>query len=311
MEGRGIQIPHPSIRFSEDMKMTIPPVPEQPGQPEQRAAAEVPAAPAQPAPAAPQQPQAPQYSAPQQPAPPAYPVPQQHAVPPVPGQATPQQPQPPHYGVPQQPATPAAAQQPQAPQYAAAQPPQYGQQQYGQPQYGQQPYAANPAFGAMPGPGGYFDGAVSEDDLTRPLYGATFGQAIKRFFKNYAKFSGRASRTEYWWAYLFISLIQIVPIFFMIIGGVMLGSYTSYSIGMLFLILGIALLIVISLGLLVPIYALTWRRLQDANFAGPLALLHLASIIPYIGWLGSIAVLVLTVMPSKYEGRRFDPQRFV
>jgi hypothetical protein len=38
--------------------------------------------------------------------------------------------------------------------------------------------------------------------LSQPLYGASIVQAITRFFKKYATFSGRASRSEFWWAYL-------------------------------------------------------------------------------------------------------------
>ncbi|SKV78147.1 Predicted membrane protein [Mycobacteroides abscessus subsp. massiliense] len=45
-------------------------------------------------------------------------------------------------------------------------------------------------------------GATDPRDLTLPLYGATFGQAITRFFRSYARFSGRASRSEYWWVML-------------------------------------------------------------------------------------------------------------
>ena len=38
--------------------------------------------------------------------------------------------------------------------------------------------------------------------LDAPLRGATFGQAFTRFFKKYAIFHGRASRSEFWWWFL-------------------------------------------------------------------------------------------------------------
>lgn len=44
-------------------------------------------------------------------------------------------------------------------------------------------------------------------DGDAPLYDATFGQAVSRFFRRYATFTGRASRSEYWWAYLFQSIV--------------------------------------------------------------------------------------------------------
>ena len=42
--------------------------------------------------------------------------------------------------------------------------------------------------------------------LSRPLYGANFGQAVGRFFRKYATFTGRASRSEFWWVRLFLVL---------------------------------------------------------------------------------------------------------
>lgn len=35
----------------------------------------------------------------------------------------------------------------------------------------------------------------------------SFGEAIKSFWSKYATFSGRARRSEYWYAWLFVSLI--------------------------------------------------------------------------------------------------------
>lgn len=260
-----------------------------------------------------------------------------------------QSPTPPQYlppQAPQAPHAPQASQAPQAPQYGAPQPPQYDAPQYGAPQptphvhpqqapygqpqqhrygqqpytaqqsYGQQPYAAAPNYGT-PGPGGYFDGAADPNDLSRPLYGATFGQAVRRFFKSYAKFDGRASRSEFWWVALFTFIVQFVPAFMLMIGvfgaAFSATSYDYYSessapsvFAIVMMLLGGLLWLGISLAMIVPTLALGWRRLHDGNFAGPLYLITLAGIIPYIGWLGSVAVLVLAAMPSKVEGRRFD-----
>ncbi len=291
-----------------------------------------------------QPPQAPQYAAPQQngvppqapqypqqpgqgagygaPQPPAYGAQQPY------GQPTYGAPQQPAYGAPQQPGSGAPQQPygaPQQPTYGAQ--PQYGaQQQYAAPhqqQPYQTPYAAPqfpPAIGVAPGPGGLYDGASNPDDMSRPLYGASFGQAVKRFFRGYAKFSGRASRSEYWWIALFSFLVQLVPMVLLVIGiiGVIAStafSYdyysSSYNAGpaagsIALIIIGGILAFLISLAMLIPSLAVGWRRMHDANFAGPLYLLTFASIIPYVGWLGSIAVLVLALMPSKAEGRRFD-----
>lgn len=64
-------------------------------------------------------------------------------------------------------------------------------------------------------PGNYFNpreyGNGDKAPLNQPLYGASFMQATKRFFKKYARFSGYASRSEYWFASLFLFLISLIP----------------------------------------------------------------------------------------------------
>lgn len=42
-----------------------------------------------------------------------------------------------------------------------------------------------------------------------PNYKITFKEAIARFWKGYFKFSGRATRCEFWWAMLFYFLVSI------------------------------------------------------------------------------------------------------
>lgn len=174
------------------------------------------------------------------------------------------------------------------------------------------PSYATPGLGGTPGPGEPFDGATSPDQLQRPLYGASFGQATKRFFKNYANFKGRASRSEYWWAQLFIFLIELVPLALYIIGLVMMGANfvavegsdvaaveSGLGTGIALLTIGLILLIVIGLAVLIPSLAITWRRLHDSNLAGPFYFLALTSV-------GAIIVFVMTLLPSKPMGRRFD-----
>ena len=191
------------------------------------------------------------------------------------------------------------------------------------PEFEQQPQG----YETGPGPGGYFDGAASVNDLTRPLYGATFGQAVTRFFKNYVNFKGRASRSEYWWVALFSFLVQLIPGILMTIGSIknaadLTLAYSNMTAddivfddfgtpmldpamaglgsGMPLLVIGGILSGLIGLAMLLPLLGLAWRRLHDGNFAGPLYLLNL---VPYAG---GLAVFVLMLMPSKPAGRRFD-----
>ncbi|SDS04940.1 Uncharacterized membrane protein YhaH, DUF805 family [Brevibacterium siliguriense] len=169
------------------------------------------------------------------------------------------------------------------------------------------PGAAGQGYGGQ-GFGGAPRGAASPDDLSLPLYGASFGQAVKRFFKNYAKFSGRASRSEFWFAYLFLVLIALLPYILFIIGAVMMAASASADPygggapsggGVALMGIGGVLLGVIFLATLVPSIAVSWRRLHDAGFSGLFYLLNLTSI-------GAIVVLVMEIMPPKPEGQRFD-----
>ena len=38
----------------------------------------------------------------------------------------------------------------------------------------------------------------------------SFGQAVSTVFSKYATFSGRARRSEYWWWYLFVTIVFVV-----------------------------------------------------------------------------------------------------
>lgn len=82
----------------------------------------------------------------------------------------------------------------------------------------------------------------------------TFGDAIRSYFTNYAVFSGRARRSEYWFAALFLAIIAL-PIS-------LLDSITNSSgdIGF-FTVLSLLL----SLATLVPSLAIASRRLHDAD----------------------------------------------
>lgn len=77
-----------------------------------------------------------------------------------------------------------------------------------------------------------------------PAYNVSFGEAFKRFWKNYANFSGRATRSEYWWWFLANFLI------------------TSAAALIPFLN------IVWGLVTLVPSFALAFRRMHDVGRSG-------------------------------------------
>lgn len=142
----------------------------------------------------------------------------------------------------------------------------------------------------------------TQPPLDQPLYGASLPQAVGRFFRKYATFSGRASRSEYWWVYLFIFVVVIVGT----IGIGVLGSATQTEAdraarqpGPGALVFAIPL-IIFSLGIVVPAIALHVRRLHDVNISG---LLYLITLFPY---LGSFVLQILAILPSNPAGARFD-----
>lgn len=156
-----------------------------------------------------------------------------------------------------------------------------------------------------------------EPPLWAPWFGIGLLAAVKRPFSKYTDFSGRASRGEYWWFFLAYSLVVVVLYAIFGILGIIFGVINANSLGnqamtenvmappgftavkVIFQII----FIVLSLGLLLPYLALTWRRLHDANYPGPYFFLGL---IPLIG---PLLLIVYLAGASKPEGARFDRPR--
>ena len=91
-----------------------------------------------------------------------------------------------------------------------------------------------------------------------------------RPLKNYANFSGRAPRAEFWWFFLFAMIVYLAlwVVAFAVVGGVA-SSQNGLSIGMIgaFGAVGI-LMILFWLALLIPTIAVQARRLHDTGRSG-------------------------------------------
>ena len=93
--------------------------------------------------------------------------------------------------------------------------------------------------------------AYGQTGPTPPVRAIGFGEAIGNFFKKYAEFSGRATRSEFWFAALFNFLVGFAAMFIPFIGWLY------------------------PLAVLVPSLAIAWRRLHDIGKSGTYFLMGL------------------------------------
>jgi uncharacterized membrane protein YhaH (DUF805 family) len=213
-------------------------------------------------------------------------------------------PQPP-YG--QQPSAPYS--QPSAPGYGQPnyQQPTYGQpapDPYGQPSYGQQPYTQQ-QYGQAPGYGQQYAGGLAPYTAvydTNPRPSVTMVQAVKLWLKNWKNFSGRASRSEYWWVTLatFIVMTVLMMVMMVVVFGAVAASNGSDTAVGVALASMYGIMALVSLAAFVPSLSLGIRRLHDTNQSG---WMYLLTFIPSIG---GIILLVLMAQASNPAGARFD-----
>ena len=117
----------------------------------------------------------------------------------------------------------------------------------------------------------------------------SFKEAVTHVFQNYATFSGRARRSEYWFFVLFNLIVATV------IG--ILTSIVGEKLALVFS--GISGLY--SLGILIPSLAVCWRRLHDIGKSGALYFLVL---IPLVG---PIILLVWMCTDSELNDNMYGP----
>ena len=119
---------------------------------------------------------------------------------------------------------------------------------------------------------------------------------------NYANFSGRARRREFWMFTLIHSLIgAALYLLFVLNSGLFSEKSEMFPpLGIVFL----ALLVIYGLATLLPTTAVTVRQLHDAGFSGWMYLLSVVGL-SIVGL--SIVVLVLTILDSRPGSNRWGP----
>jgi len=121
--------------------------------------------------------------------------------------------------------------------------------------------------------------------------------AYKNFFKNYAEFTGRSTRPDFWWVWLGNAILSIpfwIIYFYTVFLSTVMYSVSDSASEATFMVFGLVAIIyaVFYLAILVPTLALSVRRLRDAGF-------HWAFIFLRFAPMGGIALLILFAMPTK------------
>lgn len=143
--------------------------------------------------------------------------------------------------------------------------------------------------------------------LWAPLYGASMGEAGRRFWKKYADFTGRASLSEFWFAYLWFFIVMfgaylVFVVLAAIVGAVAVGSSDTGATTVTAILLGVlgTVLMVGYFALLLPLIAVGVRRLHDAGYPGTYCLFAL---IPFVG---GILLLIYLLSASNPSGAMYD-----
>lgn len=169
------------------------------------------------------------------------------------------------------------------------------------------PQQSAPPYGAPQN----FGNGQSAPPYGAPVYMPTrkigFGEAVKLFFKNYVNFNGRATRSEYWWVYLFNNIVYMVlGILFAISGGSSLAAYDAYGdmsiaymgAGAIFYIL----MMLYGLAVLLPSLSLMVRRLHDIGKSGTYILMGL---IPFAGYI----ILLVYMLTGSAPDNQYGPKK--
>jgi len=115
-------------------------------------------------------------------------------------------------------------------------------------------------------------------------------------FNNYANFSGRARRSEFWLFQLLNVSVMLVCGLFILVGG---GGARFVGIGLLVFWLLIST---------VPSLSVTVRRFHDHNVSGWWAIgLYVVGLIPYLGVLANLGMLWVLVRGGTWGPNDYGP----
>lgn len=137
----------------------------------------------------------------------------------------------------------------------------------------------------------------------------TFKESVKKCFRNYASFKGRASRPEYWWWWFFSILVLATAIIIdgLVISALIAGVSEAQNQGVSpsgGVVVGVMvapyiLTMIVAVLLILPTLTVAVRRLHDINRSGFWVFLVLIPIV------GPLCLLYWHLLPSS---QTVDPQ---
>ena len=119
-------------------------------------------------------------------------------------------------------------------------------------------------------------------------------EAYKKFWKGYVDFTGRSTRSDYWFAYLahvliFFAYYLLDAVFERMVSAT--GSMDVFTISVILLLIFFAY----GIATVLPGLAITVRRLRDAGYNWPYIF------IPLITFVGIFIFIFLLCQPTKVE----------
>ncbi|RXK67647.1 DUF805 domain-containing protein [Stenotrophomonas sp. MA5] len=116
--------------------------------------------------------------------------------------------------------------------------------------------------------------------------------------KRYAQFEGRANRREYWMFQLFLFLVATAV---SLLAGVLAILMRSSPDALSAILIGMMVLLgLMWLATIVPLIAVTVRRLHDCNQSG---WLYLLALVP----MGGLVILVFALLPGTPQENAYGP----
>ena len=132
-----------------------------------------------------------------------------------------------------------------------------------------------------------------------------FAESVRTCFGKYADFQGRASRSEFWWFFLFTALVSLalsLPLYvLMVIVAVAGNSSTGAGVAAVITIIWSIIVTVVAIGLLIPLLAAGARRLHDYGQSAWFLLLYFVPC-------GNIALIVLWALGGTPGDNPYGPR---